>query len=127
VSRSRAIILRPVSAVDDVEWDGVPPAAAPGASAATAAATGTRNLRPADVARALASLTGLNVEQLFQRVNKTLWELWNRVGHQDRVHHLPSPLVVPLPVALSFEAELLVQLDRGLVPREDVQLELAHA
>src|SRR5437763_1051461 len=53
--------------------------------------------------------------------------LANRVRHQDRVHHLAGPQVVPLAVALALEAELLVQLDRGLVPREHVQLELAHA
>jgi len=47
--------------------------------------------------------------------------------HQDRVHHLAGPLVVTLPEALALEAELLVQLDRGLVPREHVQLKLAHA
>src|SRR5579864_688684 len=34
---------------------------------------------------------------------------------------------MPLPEALALEAELLVQLDRGFVPGEDVQLELAHA
>jgi hypothetical protein len=53
--------------------------------------------------------------------------LRNRERHENRIHHLPGPLVVPLAVALALEAELLVQLDRGLVPREHVQLELAHA
>jgi hypothetical protein len=49
------------------------------------------------------------------------------IGHEDRVHILPSPLVVPLPEPLTLEAELLVEPDRGLVPGEHVQLELAHA
>jgi hypothetical protein len=42
------------------------------------------------------------------------------VRHENRVHHLSGPRVVPLAVALPLEAELLVQLDRGLIPREDV-------
>src|SRR4051794_6113978 len=36
-------------------------------------------------------------------------------------------MVVPLAIALALEAEALVELDRGLVPREDVQLQLTHA
>jgi len=49
------------------------------------------------------------------------------VRHQDRVDVLPGTPVVPFAVALALEAEALVELDRGLVPREDVQLDLADA
>jgi hypothetical protein len=48
------------------------------------------------------------------------------IGHEDRVHILPGPLVVPLPEPFALEAELLVEPDRGLVPREHMQLELAY-
>ena len=53
--------------------------------------------------------------------------LLDRVGHQDRVDVLAAAAVVPLAVALALEAEPVVERDRGLVPREDVQLELAHS
>src|SRR5262249_12643372 len=49
------------------------------------------------------------------------------VRHEDRVDVLVAAAVVLLAVALLHEAELLVQGDRGRVPREDVQLELADA
>src|SRR5262245_21158349 len=49
------------------------------------------------------------------------------VGHEDRVHLLALADVVPAAEALAHEPEGLVQVDRGVVPREDVQLELAHA
>ena len=51
--------------------------------------------------------------------------LLDLVGHQDRVDELVAAAVVPLAVALALEAERLVERDRGLVPGEDVQLELA--
>src|SRR6516165_3919034 len=47
--------------------------------------------------------------------------------HQDRVDELAVTVVVSLPVALSLEAERLVQPERRLVPGEDVELELPHA
>ena len=47
--------------------------------------------------------------------------------HQDRVDVLAAAAVVVLAEALALEAELLVELDRRLVPGEDVQLELADA
>src|SRR5581483_2210248 len=49
------------------------------------------------------------------------------VRHQHGVDVLTRTAVVALPVALALEAERRVQLERGLVPREDVQLELADA
>ena len=48
-------------------------------------------------------------------------------GHQDRVDVLAAAAVVVLAEALALEAELLVELDRRLVPGEDVQLELVDA
>src|SRR5262249_59945867 len=48
------------------------------------------------------------------------------VRHQDGVYELRAAPVVPVPVALALEAEALVELDRGLVVGEDVQLELRH-
>src|SRR5947208_1608876 len=48
----------------------------------------------------------------------------NAEGHQNRVDVAVAAAVVRLPVALVLEAEVLVQGDRGRVPREDVQLEL---
>jgi hypothetical protein len=73
VSRSRTLFPWPGSAADDGACDAVPAEAVPGANAATAAATGTRNFRPAETARARASFTGLNVDQVFHRVNKGHW------------------------------------------------------
>jgi streptomycin 3"-adenylyltransferase len=46
--------------------------------------------------------------------------------HQDRVDVFIATAVVGAAVALAHEAEVLVQPDRRLVPREDVQLELTH-
>src|SRR5215216_5435052 len=50
------------------------------------------------------------------------------VGHEDGVHELAAgTAVVRLSVALALEAEVVVQLDRSLVVREDVELDLADA
>src|SRR5689334_8856785 len=48
------------------------------------------------------------------------------VRHEHRVDVAVAAAVVLLAIALLDEAELLVQRDRSGVPREDVQLELAH-
>src|SRR4051794_25682991 len=48
----------------------------------------------------------------------------DRVGHQDRVDELAGAQVVAAPVALAVEPVLLVERDRRLVVREDVELEL---
>ena len=48
-------------------------------------------------------------------------------SHQDRVHVLAGTAVVPLAKPLPLESETLVQRDRRLVPRKDVELELPHA
>src|SRR5919201_3046830 len=48
-------------------------------------------------------------------------------GHDDRVHVLACAAVVGAAVALALEAVALVQADRRLVVREDVELELLHA
>ena len=53
--------------------------------------------------------------------------LGDPVGHQDRVDELVAAAVVIPAQALALEPELLVELDRGLVPGEDVQLQLADA
>src|SRR5205823_4306334 len=47
------------------------------------------------------------------------------VGHQDRVDVVVTAPVVTATVSLLHEAEVLVELDRSLVVRKDVQLELA--
>src|SRR4249920_3058068 len=49
------------------------------------------------------------------------------VGHQDRVEVLLVSRVVALSKPLFLEAERLVEGDRGLVPGEDVELELERA
>src|SRR5207244_12147729 len=51
----------------------------------------------------------------------------DQVRHQDRVDVLLAATVVRTAVALPLEPEALVQLDRRLVPREDMQLELRDA
>jgi hypothetical protein len=48
-------------------------------------------------------------------------------GHQDRVDVFAFAQVVALPHAFALEAERLVEAERGLVPREDVELQLPHA
>ena len=47
--------------------------------------------------------------------------------HQDRVDRRSVAQVVALAEALALEAELLVELDRRLVPGKHVQLELVDA
>src|SRR5438132_1232498 len=47
-------------------------------------------------------------------------------GHQDRVRRLSVAKIMALSVALLDESERVVQLDRRLVPRKDVQFELRH-
>src|SRR5688500_14786800 len=60
-------------------------------------------------------------------VNSATGGLFHPERHQNRVDVLvPAPVVI-LAQPLALEAELLVELDRRLVPGEDVQLELADA
>ena len=49
------------------------------------------------------------------------------IRHEERVDHFAVTLVVPAADAFALEPIALVEEDRRLVPREDVQLELAHA
>ena len=55
-----------------------------------------------------------------RRPGRALLRHLHLVGHQDRVDELAAAAVVPLAVALTLEAERLVERDRCLVPREDV-------
>src|SRR4051812_17716341 len=49
-----------------------------------------------------------------------------RIRHQRGIDFVGAPSIVPLPQALPLEPEPLVQLNRRLVPREHVQLELPN-